>query len=98
MKKFALLAVIALLLAGPFGSSALAAPAEGNSNGTKGAAMAVDALAARPLGLASTVFGAATFVISLPFSALGDNIGPAYESLIVAPAKYTFDRPLGEFD
>lgn len=98
MKRFLLLAAIAVLIAGPFGSYALAAPAGGGNNNTEGAAMAVDIFAVRPLGLASTVFGAATFVVSLPFSALGNNIGPAYEALIVSPARFTFDRPLGEFD
>ncbi|MCF8024918.1 MAG: hypothetical protein K9J79_06355 [Desulfobacteraceae bacterium] len=98
MKRLVFLAVIAVLLAGPFGPSALAAPGDGNTGGTEGGAMAVDIFAARPLGLASTVFGAATFVVSLPFSALGHNVGPAYEALIVSPARYTFDRPLGEFD
>lgn len=59
--------------------------------------MAGDALVARPLGLCATVIGGALFVVSLPFSALGGNTGPAYDRLVVDPFKFTFDRPLGEF-
>ena len=56
-----------------------------------------DAVVARPLGLISTIVGAAFFVVSLPFSALGGNTGEAAEKMIVAPAKFTFKRPLGQF-
>jgi hypothetical protein len=59
--------------------------------------MAGDALVARPLGLCATVIGGAIFVVSLPFSALGGNTKPAYDSLLVNPFKFTFSRPLGEF-
>lgn len=97
MKRLIFIMLIAVLMAGPFGSSALAS-STGIDSRPDGAAMAVDIFAARPLGLASTIFGAATFVISLPFSALGNNVGEAYDLLIVSPARYTFDRPLGSFD
>ena len=46
--------------------------------------------------LTSTVVGLATFIVTLPFSALGGNIGEAGNTLVVEPAKYTFVRPLGE--
>lgn len=61
-------------------------------------AMAVDAIAVRPLGIIATVVGAGIFVVSLPFSALGGNVGQAADTLVVAPAKFTFTRPLGEYD
>ena len=38
-----------------------------------------------------------SLVISLPFSALGGNVKEAGSKLVVAPAKFTFQRPLGEF-
>ncbi len=59
--------------------------------------MIVDVVLARPLGLVTTVLGAALFVVSLPFSALGKNAGAAYENLVKRPAAFTFQRPLGDF-
>ena len=59
--------------------------------------MVADALIVRPLGIIATILGAGLFVISLPFSALGKNVKEAGEKLVVAPAKFTFTRPLGEF-
>ena len=60
--------------------------------------MAADALAARPVGAVATLTGLAVFIVSSPFSALGGNTKEAWESLVVSPASYTFQRPLGEFD
>jgi hypothetical protein len=61
-------------------------------------AMIVDIVAARPIGLVATITGALVFVVSLPFSALGGNTPEAWDSLVVDPAKYTFRRPLGDYD
>jgi hypothetical protein len=61
-------------------------------------AMAADALVVRPLGIVATVLGFGLFVVSVPFSALGSNTGDAWQALVVRPAKFTFTRPLGEFD
>ena len=60
-------------------------------------AMFADAVAVRPVMLVGTVAGAATWVVSLPFSALGGNVGEAGDYLIMQPARYTFVRPLGDF-
>ena len=60
--------------------------------------MTIDLLLARPLGLVSTVVGSAIFVVSLPFSAIGGNTPEAWNSLVAAPSKFTFDRPLGDFN
>ena len=57
--------------------------------------MAADMIVARPLGLVATVLGTATFVVSLPFSALGGNVGEAADALVVGPGKATFVRCLG---
>ncbi len=65
---------------------------------SSGEAMAVDIIAARPIGLAAMVGGAVVFLVSLPFSALGGNSNEAWETLVVAPAEYTFRRPLGNFN
>jgi hypothetical protein len=58
-------------------------------------AMTGDLLIARPALLAMTVVGAAVFVVSSPFSALGGNIGEAADTLVVGPAQATFLRCLG---
>jgi hypothetical protein len=61
-------------------------------------AMAVDLLFIRPVGIAATVVGGVLFVVSLPFSALGGNVDQAAQRLVVDPACFTFDRPLGQLD
>lgn len=61
-------------------------------------AMGFDVLLVRPLGLVSTVAGTGLFVVSLPFSILGMNTGEAAVRLVGEPARFTFVRPLGEFE
>lgn len=63
-----------------------------------GAAMLVDGIIVRPLGIAATLIGGVVFVVTLPFSALGGNVGEAGQALVGDPARMTFKRPLGEFD
>lgn len=59
------------------------------------AAMAGDALFARPVLFATTVVGSAIYLVSLPFSLLGGNAGEAGEVLVIRPAEATFVRCLG---
>jgi hypothetical protein len=61
------------------------------------AIMFADGVVVRPLGLVATVAGCATWLVTLPFSALGGNVGEATQKLVVQPAAFTFRRPLGEF-
>ena len=63
-----------------------------------GEAMILDAVLIRPIGLVTTVAGSAIYTISLPFSLLGGNEHEAREKLVLEPARYTFNRPLGEND
>ena len=70
---------------------AVAAPEDGPTT----QAAVVDILVARPLGIVVTAVGAALFVVSLPFSALGGNVGKAAQMLVVRPARETFVRCLG---
>jgi len=51
----------------------------------------------RPLGICATLIGAAIFIVTLPFSALGGNTQAAHEYLVEDPFKFTFNRPLGDF-
>lgn len=60
-------------------------------------AMFIDATLVRPLMITTTLVGSALFVVSLPFSALGGNVGDAADNLVVEPARSAFKRPLGEF-
>jgi len=90
--------VIIFLISGliliPFGSSALAKDQslfEENS----AEQMFIDFLLLRPLGIAATAVGAAMFIVSLPFSASGENVKEAFCKMMAEPAKFTFARPLG---
>ena len=58
-------------------------------------AVAIDVIVARPLGVVITGVGAALFIVSLPFSLLGGNVGEAGKALVGGPAKETFMRCLG---
>jgi hypothetical protein len=51
----------------------------------------------RPLGICATVLGGAIFLVTIPFSAIGGNVGDAYNYLLKDPFVFTFNRPLGDF-
>lgn len=61
-------------------------------------AMIADLVFLRPAGLLAMIGGSIAFVLSLPFSALGGNVGEAAEKLVVDPAMFTFARPLGHME
>jgi hypothetical protein len=86
------LVAVSALLAAPI------APAEGIVDERPDfAEMLVDGVVARPLGLGATAIGCVTWLVTLPFSALGGNLDEATQKLVVQPAQFTFTRPLGEF-
>lgn len=95
-KSGIVLVVIAALMCIPFASSALADEYFKAKEPGAGA-MIYDMAVVRPIGLAATVIGSAFWLVSLPFSASGDNFDTATEKLVKEPAAYTFKRPLGEF-
>ena len=68
----------------------------GESTEPTGGEMMADAFLMRPFMLVGTVLTTATFIVMLPFSALGGNVGESAEKLVKEPAAYTFTRPLGE--
>lgn len=86
--------MVATLILIPFGTEALAQDTAKKEYSAE--KMTADILLVRPVGILATLFGGAVFVVSLPFSLLGGNTQEAYENLIVAPAKYTFKRPIGD--
>tara|TARA_B100000676_G_C18075813_1_gene847535 strand:- start:10 stop:291 length:282 start_codon:yes stop_codon:yes gene_type:complete len=59
-----------------------------------GLEMMTDLVVARPLGVVMTAVGTAAFIVTLPFSAAGDNMKESAEALVVAPARETFVRCL----
>lgn len=61
-----------------------------------GGEMLADAFLVRPFMLVGSVLTTATFIVTLPFSAIGGNVGEAATKLVGEPVKYTFARPLGE--
>jgi hypothetical protein len=83
------LCTVALLLAAT--TAALANPP------SKTDVVAADAVVMRPALLVATILGSAIFVVSLPFAAISKSIKPTAHALVVAPAKATFTRPLGDF-
>ncbi len=70
--------------------------AEYNSVEPTGGEMLADAFLIRPFMVVGTVLTTATFIVTLPFSALGGNVDEAATKLVAEPATYTFVRPLGE--
>ena len=62
------------------------------------AVVAADALIARPLGLATTIAGAAVFLVTLSTSVSSGSTDYAAWGLVGRPGAYTFKRPLGRSD
>lgn len=64
---------------------------------TDATSVAVDIALARPVSFAMTVVGSVLFVVSFPIAATSKCVDKAAQTLVVAPAKDTFTRPLGDF-
>jgi hypothetical protein len=96
LKSWVIFGVIAALIGVPFATSALAQEYH-ETQEPGGGAMMYDMVVVRPVGIVATAVGSVFWLISLPFSASGDNVDAATQKLVKDPAKYTFDRPLGEF-
>ncbi|MEW6132174.1 MAG: hypothetical protein AB1591_03275 [Pseudomonadota bacterium] len=79
-------------------AASCAACADDSVSGDKGTDMAVDAVVMRPLGLVGTVLGTVVTVVTLPFTLPSGSADEAAQYLIVEPAEYTFNRPLGDFN
>jgi formate hydrogenlyase subunit 4 len=82
------ISVVALLF-----STATPAFASGDTDPTS---VVVDVAVARPFTFALTILGSALFVVSLPVAIPSQSVGKAAQALVVAPAKDTFTRPLGD--
>ncbi|WP_339523495.1 multidrug transporter [Pseudomonas sp. EA_35y_Pfl2_R111] len=103
MKLFRSTAAALALTTGLLALPAYADVAQQNTSGDtlytveapKAFSMVADLVIARPLLIAATVIGAGAFVVTLPFSAAGGNIGEAGKSLVVEPGMAAFVRCLG---
>lgn len=96
VKKTTVLLLIATFLLIPFETTVFAEDDFLDSDPSAGA-MVFDFILVRPGGIVATAAGAAAFIVTLPFSLLGWNVGTAAEKLVVDPVKFTFFRPLGDF-
>lgn len=92
--KLILAAALAVALARPSMAGEMDMYGPGADEPT-GARMIGDALVARPLYAAATAFGAAVFLVTLPFSALGGNVDQAANELVAGPAHGLLTRCLG---
>lgn len=95
-KKSLVMILVSILLAAPLASTALAEEYFEKED-PSGGMMVADFIFVRPIGIAATAIGSIFYVVSLPFSLLGENPGEAGDALVKEPAAYTFKRPLGEF-
>ncbi len=91
MKKILALTLSALLF-----FAAVKPAVAGEHKGPSEAAIIMDVLIVRPLGLVSIVFGAGVFIIALPFSIPTKTVGLTGEKLVKEPVIFTFKRPVGE--
>jgi hypothetical protein len=73
------------------------AQSDGTVSGDKATDMVVDVVVMRPLGLAATIVGTVLTVVALPFTIPSGSVEASARELIVKPAEYTFQRPLGDF-
>ena len=95
-KKALVILMIAVFLIAPLASTALAEEYFEKED-PSGGMMIYDFCLVRPIGIVATAVGGVFYIISLPFSALGDNTDEAAQALVKEPAAYTFKRPLGDF-
>ena len=68
------------------------------SGDTDATSVVVDVLVARPVTFALTIVGTALFLVSLPVAATSGCMDKVANTLVVAPAKDTFTRPLGDLE
>jgi len=93
--------ILALATAGPaWGSPADEAAGEQMQGGVAWqeiGAKTLDVIVLRPLGAIATVAGFGFFAVSSPIAAASQRIGASWDTLVLAPVDYTFQRPLGDF-
>jgi hypothetical protein len=72
---------------------------EGVDDTPSAGAMAFDLVVVRPVALVGTVLGTGLFILGIPLSLIqGEPPMDPAKKLVVEPAKFTFQRPLGQMD
>lgn len=94
-KRLVVSFLLTAVLVGSVPASAAGVSDEGVSDRPTPGSIILDAMIARPLGLVATAAGSALFVVTLPFSILGGNVGEVANNLVKKPAATTFTRCLG---
>jgi hypothetical protein len=94
-RRIAAVAAAAMIAASP---AAMAREGGAFSAPISGEDMLYDLVFVRTAGFVGSVIGAGTFVLTLPFSLLGQNVEEAARQLVLEPGAYTFVRPLGHFE
>ncbi len=92
-------ALITSLSLAVFLTVSLPGAALANERGTESgddAAIILDLVILRPVGLVATVAGVIIFVPSLLISLPTGSVGKSFNALVARPASYTFWRTLGE--
>ena len=52
----------------------------------------------RILGVGLTVVSSAIFVVASPFALISGSFEETWHALVIEPLKFTFTRPMGQFD
>jgi hypothetical protein len=68
------------------------------SGGADPTSIVVDVLVARPISFVMTAAGAALFVVSSPFAAASRSLKATSDTLVAAPARDLFTRPVGDLE
>lgn len=97
-KLFAALIISVVTLNLSYADSGTCAPCDDEWTVERGWAAFGDVLLVRPLGTAATIGGFGLFAVASPFAAMADSTDEVFNTLVKAPADYTFDRELGELN
>ncbi len=96
LKKTMIILTVVAMISVPFGTAAIAKDQTVKKDSSP-EEMIVDGLVLRPLGLAATGLGIACFIVTLPFSLITGQTEEAAQKMMGKPAKFTFQRQLGDF-
>jgi hypothetical protein len=69
-----------------------------NTSRASGVGAIGDVVVVRPASFVATLVGSVFFVVALPFTVPSQSVRKSADILVVAPAKYTFTRPIDDFD
>jgi len=88
--------VLVFVAASPASAGMLEPDAERAKNATAGEIIG-DLFVIRPVTLAMTFVGTGLWIVSAPFTIMGENFRRSGEVLFIEPAMYTFGYPLGSY-